>query len=181
MTVTAKAIHHTLPGTQIGAAGYLGARIQPNSPTDHPDDVVWQVFSGFSAQEQQSVIAEGGAILDPSGKVLWLNLGHGKGALMEMPSWKLLEFLGRSDGEFLSPGARYWGRRQDSLMGLLVGRAASKNPLVNLGIDSQVSSTVSQFGDDGRMLAWGNADGTVFVADINEVQRRLAEFGLGWE
>ena len=26
----------------------MGARIQPNSPTDHPDDVVWQVFDAFS-------------------------------------------------------------------------------------------------------------------------------------
>lgn len=37
-----------LPGSQIGAKGYLGARIQPNSPTDHPDDIRWQVFCGFS-------------------------------------------------------------------------------------------------------------------------------------
>ena len=26
----------------------MGARIQPNSPTDHPDDVVWQVFDAFA-------------------------------------------------------------------------------------------------------------------------------------
>ncbi len=41
-------IFHPLPGTEIGARGYLGARIQPNSPTDHPDDVLWQIFSGWS-------------------------------------------------------------------------------------------------------------------------------------
>jgi ethanolamine ammonia-lyase large subunit len=41
-------IFNPLPGTKIGAKGYLGARLQPNSPTDHPDDVVWQVFDGFS-------------------------------------------------------------------------------------------------------------------------------------
>ena len=41
-------IFHPLPGTHIGAKGYLGARIQPNSPTDHPDDVIWQIFSGWS-------------------------------------------------------------------------------------------------------------------------------------
>ncbi|MFY0563996.1 ethanolamine ammonia-lyase subunit EutB [Archangium lansingense] len=28
-----------LPGSKVGARGYLGARIQPNSPTDHPDDI----------------------------------------------------------------------------------------------------------------------------------------------
>ena len=37
-----------LPGSRIGAPGYLGARIQPNSPTDHPDDILWQVLCGFS-------------------------------------------------------------------------------------------------------------------------------------
>ncbi len=26
----------------------MGARIQPNSPTDHPEDIAWQVFKGFS-------------------------------------------------------------------------------------------------------------------------------------
>lgn len=41
-------IFHPLAGTNIGAKGYMGARIQPNSPTDHPDDVIWQIFSGWS-------------------------------------------------------------------------------------------------------------------------------------
>ncbi|MEW6441164.1 MAG: ethanolamine ammonia-lyase [bacterium] len=41
-------VYNTLPGTRIGAKGYLSARIQPNSPTDSPEDIVWQVFNGFS-------------------------------------------------------------------------------------------------------------------------------------
>jgi ethanolamine ammonia-lyase large subunit len=41
-------IFNVLPGTQIGAKGYMGARIQPNSPTDHPEDVAWQVFDAFA-------------------------------------------------------------------------------------------------------------------------------------
>jgi ethanolamine ammonia-lyase large subunit len=41
-------IFNPLAGTKIGAKGYLGARIQPNSPTDHPDDVIWQILSGWS-------------------------------------------------------------------------------------------------------------------------------------
>ncbi|QDV33997.1 ethanolamine ammonia-lyase subunit EutB [Tautonia plasticadhaerens] len=41
-------IFNPLPGSRIGAKGYLGARIQPNSPTDDVDDVRWQVFSGWS-------------------------------------------------------------------------------------------------------------------------------------
>lgn len=41
-------IFNPLPGSRIGESGYLGARIQPNSPTDNPDDIFWQVMSGFS-------------------------------------------------------------------------------------------------------------------------------------
>ncbi|WP_026186658.1 ethanolamine ammonia-lyase subunit EutB [Ensifer sp. BR816] len=41
-------IFNVMPGTRMGAKGYMGARIQPNSPTDHPDDIAWQVFDAFS-------------------------------------------------------------------------------------------------------------------------------------
>jgi len=41
-------VFNSLPGSQIGAKGYLSARVQPNSPTDNTDDVRWQVFSGWS-------------------------------------------------------------------------------------------------------------------------------------
>lgn len=41
-------LYNNLPGSQIGARGYMGARIQPNSPTDNVDDIRWQVFDGFA-------------------------------------------------------------------------------------------------------------------------------------
>ena len=41
-------VFNPLPRTRLGARGYMGARIQPNSPTDHPDDIRWQVFDAFS-------------------------------------------------------------------------------------------------------------------------------------
>ena len=41
-------VFNPLPGSHIGAKGYLGARIQPNSPTDNLDDIIWQVFDGWS-------------------------------------------------------------------------------------------------------------------------------------
>lgn len=37
-----------LPGSNLGAKGYLGARIQPNSPTDDPLDIKWQVLNGWA-------------------------------------------------------------------------------------------------------------------------------------
>jgi ethanolamine ammonia-lyase large subunit len=41
-------VFNPLPGSFLGARGYMGARIQPNSPTDHPDDIRWQVFNAFA-------------------------------------------------------------------------------------------------------------------------------------
>lgn len=41
-------VFNPLPRSQIGAKGYLGARIQPNSPTDNVDDIRWQVFAGWA-------------------------------------------------------------------------------------------------------------------------------------
>ena len=48
LIAVAATIFNPLPGTRIGAQGYLGARIQPNSPTDNVDDIRWQVLDGWS-------------------------------------------------------------------------------------------------------------------------------------
>ncbi|MDI1433559.1 ethanolamine ammonia-lyase subunit EutB [Polyangium sorediatum] len=41
-------VFNPLPGSNIGAKGYMGARIQPNSPTDDTNDILWQVMNGFA-------------------------------------------------------------------------------------------------------------------------------------
>lgn len=41
-------IFNPIPGTKIGSKGYLSARVQPNSPTDNPTDIIWQVFDAWS-------------------------------------------------------------------------------------------------------------------------------------
>jgi ethanolamine ammonia-lyase large subunit len=48
LTAVGAKLFHPLPGSQIGARGYLGARIQPNSPTDNVDDIRWQVLNGWA-------------------------------------------------------------------------------------------------------------------------------------
>lgn len=48
LVAVSQKIFNVMPGTKLGAKGYMGARIQPNSPTDHPDDIMWQVFDAFS-------------------------------------------------------------------------------------------------------------------------------------
>ena len=47
VTVAAK-IFNPLPNSNIGARGYLGARVQPNSPTDNLEDIRWQVFDAWA-------------------------------------------------------------------------------------------------------------------------------------
>ena len=41
-------VFNPLPGSKIGAKGYMSARVQPNSPTDNIDDITWQVFDAWS-------------------------------------------------------------------------------------------------------------------------------------
>lgn len=41
-------VFNPMPGSRIGAKGYLGARIQANSPTDALEDIRWQVFDGWA-------------------------------------------------------------------------------------------------------------------------------------
>jgi ethanolamine ammonia-lyase large subunit len=48
LTAVSAKIFNPLPGSTLGARGHLGARLQPNSPTDDPEDIRWQVFDGWS-------------------------------------------------------------------------------------------------------------------------------------
>ncbi|WP_416443716.1 ethanolamine ammonia-lyase subunit EutB [Leeuwenhoekiella sp. A16] len=41
-------VFNPLPNSKIGSKGYLSARVQPNSPTDNIDDIIWQVFDAWS-------------------------------------------------------------------------------------------------------------------------------------
>lgn len=58
-------IFNPLPGSQIGARGYMGARIQPNSPTDNVDDIQWQVFNGWSYAVGDVVLGTNPVSSDP--------------------------------------------------------------------------------------------------------------------
>lgn len=48
LVAVGRKVFNPLPGSNVGARGYMGARIQPNSPTDNVDDIVWQVFNGWA-------------------------------------------------------------------------------------------------------------------------------------
>jgi ethanolamine ammonia-lyase large subunit len=58
-------VFNPLPGSNIGAQGYMGARIQPNSPTDNTDDIIWQVFCGWSYAVGDVVLGNNPVSSDP--------------------------------------------------------------------------------------------------------------------
>ena len=65
ITVGSK-VFNPLHGSQVGARGYLGARIQPNSPTDNVDDIRWQVFDGWSYAVGDVLLGTNPVSSDPS-------------------------------------------------------------------------------------------------------------------
>jgi hypothetical protein len=85
----------------------------------------------------------------------------------------------------LSPGGKLWlifhlrqGRTIQSTR--TVHELGRDSPLLTIGVNPTPYGTGAEFSRDGRIVAWGEADGTVSVCDLVEVQRRLAELGLGW-
>ena len=65
IAVSAK-VFNPLPGSHIGAEGYLGARIQPNLPTDNVDDIRWQVFNGWAFAVGDVVLGTNPVSSEPS-------------------------------------------------------------------------------------------------------------------
>ena len=48
LIIIGQKVFNPLPGSKLGAKGYMGARVQPNSPTDNIDDIMMQVFDAWS-------------------------------------------------------------------------------------------------------------------------------------
>lgn len=48
LVLVSSKVWNPLPGSTVGAQGYFGSRIQPNSPTDDPEEVLFSVLEGFS-------------------------------------------------------------------------------------------------------------------------------------
>lgn len=65
LTAVGAKVFHPLPGSNIGARGYLGARIQPNSPTDNVEDIRWQVLDGWAYAVGDVVLGNNPVSSDP--------------------------------------------------------------------------------------------------------------------
>jgi hypothetical protein len=100
--------------------------------------------------------------------------------LVEFPAGKVVgQFVGPCGD--LAPNATYRATRGGPpTFGVPLFRSLEAAPLITLGIDVEPSSVVNEFSSDGRFLAWGNADGTVTVADLPEIERQITAAGAGW-
>jgi WD40 repeat protein len=131
----------------------------------------------------------GALVLDSDDKILALHVANG-------PDWDLVEagsgkLIGREQGSLRAMAQRAKKRLKggvpeanDSAGSKKVGLylESKSSPAIVLELGRHVTSTRAfAFSPDGRYAAWGNRDGTVTVSDFAEVQRRLAELGLGWD
>lgn len=59
-------VFNPLPNSKIGSKGYMGARVQPNSPTDNIEDIAWQVFDAWSYAVGDVVLGTNPVSSEPS-------------------------------------------------------------------------------------------------------------------
>jgi WD40 repeat protein len=158
---------------------------------DGPDGLRRSIkaFDGITGAERWSVASRktapaGTLVLDADGNHLAVHLDNGEGGqLLNAASGQIREALPRYP-VCMSPAIEYLvelgpqassGQERD--FGLL--RRGDLKPRLILGPDT-VPAFRPAFSRTGHLLAWSNADGTVSVADLPQVQQRLAEVRLAW-
>src|SRR5262249_13350225 len=115
---------------------------------------------------------------DPSGNVLAVAVEGNRAALWEMPSGRPRTHLSQPTAD-IGPDARLWigfpsaGSRE----GLTIWHGP-ETVLAHFVPDEWSSrSTNALFSRDGRLLAWGNTDGTVTLCDMDRLRSHLATVG----
>ena len=127
----------------------------------------------------------GWAAIDPTGKLAAVCPKDSTAvSLLTLPDCRAagrLECLPHA----LGPGAKSWVCAHRASYGpssrpdyqLALYRDGTDGPRALLGVDWLAGLAVT-FGPGGGRLAWGTPDGTVLLADLAEVERRLTELGL---
>lgn len=118
--------------------------------------------------------------IDAAGTHLAISYPVDQSRVIELSSGKSI--TARRAEAAIEPMFKYLSvqERGASAGGVSLYRWNESTRLVTLNLDVKASSGLDSFSADGSLLAWGNADGTVSVCDIEEVQRRLATIRLGW-
>jgi eukaryotic-like serine/threonine-protein kinase len=156
---------------------------------DGPDDPYHglQAIDGVSGKELWAVRWEGaadgsGLAIDHSEEHLlvgFLDKQRKKPALLDVSTGKELRSMEAWPG---SPGPdwKYLIRESPDRQGVALCDGDGCL-LANLGIDrSKSSELAAPFNSDGKRIAWGNLDGSVMVAELEEIQSGLARAGLNW-
>jgi serine/threonine protein kinase/WD40 repeat protein len=146
-----------------------------------------KAFDGATGRELWSVPVgprshSGNLIIDPSGRVL-KRCQHPSDTVS---SWPLMDLrtgavLGQIDlwPSMLGPGAVQWFTyRADFGGSLCLMEKGHERPRLLIPAPEPAGSQA--FSPDGLHAAFGRTDGTVTVLDLAEIQRRLAEFHMGW-
>jgi eukaryotic-like serine/threonine-protein kinase len=123
-----------------------------------------------------SEIPNAGVGLDPTGR--WLFVGY------HVNDHDVAEIRNARTGAVLpepitSPELGPDARLRMSERQTLFERGTAE-PLVTLDPDSTRSGLGNGFSSDGRIFTFGTRDGAVLVFDLDKVQGKLAEVGLGW-
>lgn len=104
--------------------------------------------------------------------------------IFEIPSLKVMGMA--TDANTANVGVSRWvsllPQSPNAPEMLLLREQGRPSPLLRIVRDVWVSGSDGiKFSPDGNHIVWGNQDGTVTVCDLDEVQRRLAGVGLGWQ
>lgn len=140
-----------------------------------------KLYDGLTGAELWSAsvlpgLPNGGLYPDPTGKFLALQFDT-NAVLLAMPEARPVRLL--PSLMVVGPEAELGTVRNALRAGLSLFRVSDPVPLISLGIDQRMSS-VMRFDAPGRRLAWGNADGSVLVCNLPEIQRRLSLCRLDW-
>jgi WD40 repeat protein len=122
--------------------------------------------------------------MDPTGRLLRVRTKGDKPQfqIVETLTGRLVQADGHSSGDNLGPEGEYsagFGASAGGNSAFQLYRKGREAPVVSIALEAR-STSMARFTVDGRRVIWGNADGTVMVCDVPEVQRRLAGLGLGW-
>jgi serine/threonine protein kinase/WD40 repeat protein len=122
---------------------------------------------------------------DPTGSALWfLPDDASTVTLIDVSSGRFLRNL-PAGLACLGPAATSWVSTGSNLFednhAFFVHEQSRSRPLCKIELDSLLGSRLSlTFSHDGRDLVWGNADGSVIVCNLKQVNSRLTEVDLGW-
>jgi hypothetical protein len=122
----------------------------------------------------------GGFGIDPTGKLVVVgprDQGGQKPTLREALTGKVMRTLDHWPGS-PAPDGKTFIQKLPEHPGISL-RNGDHRIFLSLDID-QTIDTSPLFIPDGKHVAWGNADGSVMVADLDEIQARLAQAGLSW-